>query len=79
MPTIMKRRDPLAKESVDIQARGQKRLRAMEEAGKIHGKTPQQAKQDANVDAVFDVDNNEDVEPDGGQNILERFWDTLTE
>ena len=77
MPTIMKRRDPLAKESVDIQARALKRKNMYEESGRIHGKTKQELSQEQKIDDVFDVDEN--IEQDDQPNILEKFWDTLTE
>lgn len=56
MPTIMKRRNPLAKESVDIQSRAMKRLKAMEEAGDIMNRTPAEIKQSNSIDDVFDME-----------------------
>ena len=53
MPTIMKRRDPLAKDAVDIQARAQKRLKALEDAGNISGRTQAEADAEADIDSIF--------------------------
>jgi len=61
MPTIWKRRDP--KGAVDIQAKAQKRLAAMKEAGNISGRTQKEADDEQAIDAIFDT-TQETEEPD---------------
>jgi len=73
MPRIMKRRDPLAKDSVDIQAKAAKRVKALNDAGKIHGKTSQEIKSDEAADAPWE-DVAEPESKDDDSSWLEQLW-----
>jgi len=72
MATLMKRRDP--KNAVDMQARAQKRLAAMEEALNISGRTQEEADQDAAIDAIFA---GEDEEEDD-RNWIDKLFDMMS-
>ena len=55
---------------VDIYSRGKERLKMLEEAGRTHGKSPQEIKDESDVDAVFEQD--VDPEPESKD-----WWDQI--
>jgi len=56
----------------DIYSRGQEKIRLLEEAGDISGRTAKEAKDEADVDAVFDT--SEDTEE---ESKTYNWWENL--
>ena len=55
---------------VDIYSKGKERLRMLEEAGRTHGKSQREIKDESTVDAVFEPE--EQTEPESKD-----WWDTI--
>jgi len=62
---------------VDIYSRGNQKIKMLEEAGDISGRTPKEAQREAEIDAMFDTTNIEEPVNEEENDILYNWWENL--